>query len=46
LVAATYINVYDAMNADSIVLTSDAQKAVEAWLTAPAKDAESKGGTK
>ena len=32
LVAATYINVFDAMNADSIVLTSDAQKAVEAWL--------------
>lgn len=32
LVSATYINVYDAMNADSIVLTADAQKAVEAWL--------------
>lgn len=36
LVNANYVNVYDVMNADSIVLTSDAQKAVEAWLTAPA----------
>jgi large subunit ribosomal protein L4 len=32
LVAATYLSVYDVMNADSIVLTSDAVKAVEAWL--------------
>lgn len=32
LVAAQYVNVFDAMNADSIVLTSDALKAVEAWL--------------
>lgn len=32
LVAATYMNVYDVMNADTIVLTGDAQKAVEAWL--------------
>jgi len=32
LAAATYMNVYDIMNADSIVLTSDALKAVEAWL--------------
>ena len=35
LAAATYINVYDIMNADTIVMTADAQKAVEAWLTAP-----------
>jgi large subunit ribosomal protein L4 len=35
LVSATYVNVYDVMNADTIVLTSDAVKAVEAWLTAP-----------
>jgi len=32
LVSATYINVFDAMNADAIVLTADAVKAVEAWL--------------
>jgi len=37
LVAATYVNVFDAMNADSIVFTSDAIKATEAWLA---------GGTK
>ncbi|MEJ0072985.1 MAG: 50S ribosomal protein L4 [Candidatus Saccharibacteria bacterium] len=32
LVAATYVNVYDIMNADTIVVTGDAQKAIEAWL--------------
>ncbi|HSX05177.1 MAG TPA: 50S ribosomal protein L4 [Candidatus Saccharimonadales bacterium] len=32
LVAATYVNVYDVMNADAIVLTADALKAVETWL--------------
>jgi len=32
LVAATYVNVFDAMNADTIVMTSEALKAVEAWL--------------
>ena len=32
LVAATYVNVFDTLNADSIVMTSDALKAVEAWL--------------
>lgn len=32
LVAATYVNVFDVMNADTILLTSEAQKAVEAWL--------------
>jgi len=32
LVSATYVNVFDTLNADSIVLTSDAVKAVEAWL--------------
>jgi len=32
LVNAQYVNVYDVMNADSIVLTADAVKAVEAWL--------------
>ncbi len=38
LVSANYLNVYDILNADTIVLTSDALKAVEAWLT-PAKAA-------
>jgi large subunit ribosomal protein L4 len=32
LVAATYVNVFDTMNADTIVMTADALKAVEAWL--------------
>ncbi len=32
LVAATYVNVYDTLNADSIVITKDALQAVEAWL--------------
>lgn len=32
LVAATYVNVFDVMNADHIVFTSDAVKAVETWL--------------
>jgi large subunit ribosomal protein L4 len=37
IVAATYVNVYDALNANKIVFTSDALKATEAWLS---------GGTK
>ena len=32
LVSAMYVNVYDVMNADNIVLTSDALKAVQEWL--------------
>lgn len=32
LVNAAYINVYDVLNADKVVLTADAQKAIEAWL--------------
>jgi large subunit ribosomal protein L4 len=43
LVSATYVNVYDVMNADTIVITADAQKAIEAWLTA---QPTSKEGTK
>lgn len=35
LVSATYVNVYDVMNADTIVLTSEAVKAIETWLAAP-----------
>jgi large subunit ribosomal protein L4 len=32
LVSAKYLNVYDVMNADNIVLTSDALKTVQEWL--------------
>ncbi len=41
LVTATYLNVFDIMNADHIVLTADALKVVEEWLK-PAKKAEVK----
>ena len=37
VVAATYVNVYDTLNADMIIFTTDALKATEAWLA---------GGTK
>lgn len=43
LVSATYLNVHDIVNADTIVLTNDALKAIEAWLVAPLA---SKEGTK
>lgn len=33
LVRATYLNVYDVLNADAIVMTKPAVKAAEAWLT-------------
>ena len=32
LVRATYLNVFDIMNADAIVFSEDALKAVENWL--------------
>lgn len=32
LVRATYLNVYDILNADKIILTDEAVKATEAWL--------------
>ena len=41
LVTAKYLNVFDIMNADHIVMTSDALKVVEDWLK-PAKKAEVK----
>ncbi len=41
LVSAQYLNVFDIMNADHIVLTTDALKVVETWLK-PAKKAEEK----
>ena len=37
LVQANYVNVYDVLNADTIVLTSDALKTVTAWLSKEAK---------
>ena len=40
VVQATYLNVYDVMNADAIVISSKAVDAVKAWL-APA---QAKGG--
>ncbi|MBL8122205.1 50S ribosomal protein L4 [Candidatus Saccharibacteria bacterium] len=40
LVSATYLNVFDILNADHIVITSDALKAVEAWLKPVAKTAK------
>ena len=38
LVRATYLNVYDVLNADAIVFSAAAVKATEAWLNAPAKE--------
>ena len=43
LVAATYVNVFDVMNADHIVLTSDALKAVQEWLGASTGSASTRG---
>lgn len=39
VVQATYVNVYDVMNADHVVITADALKTVTEWLT-PAKAAK------
>jgi large subunit ribosomal protein L4 len=41
LVSAKYLNVFDIMNADHIVITADALKVVETWLK-PAKKTEVK----
>ncbi|HSH18577.1 MAG TPA: 50S ribosomal protein L4 [Candidatus Saccharimonadales bacterium] len=46
LVQATYLNVYDVLNADSIVMTSAALAAVSAWLGGSAADAADKEGDK
>ncbi|HET8709529.1 MAG TPA: 50S ribosomal protein L4 [Candidatus Saccharimonadales bacterium] len=37
LVSATYLNVYDVLNADNVVFTNDALKATTAWLGEGAK---------
>ena len=46
LVSANYVNVFDVMNADRIILTQDALKAVEEWLTPSPKATEHTGGKK
>lgn len=38
LVRATYLNVFDVLNADAIVFNQKAVKTTEAWLTAEAKE--------
>lgn len=40
LVRATYLNVYDILNADAVVFTKAAVKATEKWLTTPARESE------
>lgn len=45
LVQARYINVFDAMNADHIVISSDALKAVVEWLAPSVKKASTKLST-
>jgi large subunit ribosomal protein L4 len=42
IVQATYVNVFDALNADKIVITNDAQAAVSKWLATPAKASAAK----
>lgn len=37
VVQSIYVNVYDALNADNIVITSDALRSLTAWLNAPLK---------
>lgn len=43
LVNAAYVNVYDVMNADTVVVTEKAVEVINAWL-APSTKAASKGG--
>jgi large subunit ribosomal protein L4 len=40
LVQAKYLNVYDIMNADTVILTSDALKTVTEWLQPATKEAK------
>lgn len=42
LVQARYLNVYDVMNADTIVVTADALKAISEWLGGDTKPATTK----
>lgn len=45
LVSAKYVSVFDVMNADRVVLTQDALKAVEEWLTPSPKAAKAEGAS-
>lgn len=45
LVDAKYLNVYDIINANTVVLTNDSLKLVETWLTAPLADKSDKSST-
>ncbi len=38
LTDAKYLNVYDIVNADTVIFTNDSLKVVETWLTAPLAD--------
>lgn len=40
VVQATYLNVYDVLNADTVVMTADALKAVHTWLKPATKEAK------
>ncbi len=42
LVSATYVNVFDVMNADTVILTADALAAIEKWLAAKPATKEAK----
>lgn len=46
LVCATYLNVYDVLNADSIVVTTPALKAISDWLATPGTTAKPAPATK
>jgi large subunit ribosomal protein L4 len=46
LVQANYLNVFDVMNADSLVLTTGALTVLTTWLAPTAKAVASKGGEK
>lgn len=39
---ATYLNVFEVLNADHIVITTDALKSVSTWLTKPTKEVATK----
>lgn len=40
LVQARYLNVYDVMNADTLIITNDALKAISEWLGGASKEAK------
>lgn len=44
ILGAKYVNVYDVLNADTILVTVKALDVINSWLAAPAKTAADKGG--